>query len=86
MNKKINNLWDYFRVIPYVVDFQPIDILQRSTDMSEVKLNREIYNVEIVDNEWVCDVHTDTILEFYCLTHHHEYYACPKCGNYIKVD
>lgn len=54
--------------------------------MSEVKLNREIHNVEIIDNEWMCNEHPDTILEFHHLSSQYEYYACPKCGNYIKVD
>ena len=54
--------------------------------MSEVKLNREIYDVKIVDNEWMCNQHPDTILEFHHLSSQYEYYACPKCGNYIKVD
>ena len=54
--------------------------------MSEIKLNREIYNVVVLDNEWMCNEHTDTPLEFHHLSSQYEYYACPKCGNYIKVD
>lgn len=52
----------------------------------KVKLNLEIREVKVVDNEWMCDEHPDTVLEFYKLTQQYEYYACPKCGNYIKVD
>ena len=59
----------------------------RSTQMSnEVKLNHEIYDVVVVDNEWMCDKHKDTPLEFHHLSASYEYYACPKCGNFIKVD
>ena len=54
--------------------------------MAEVKLNREIYEVVVLDNEWMCNDHPDTILEFYDMDNNYEYYACPKCGNYIKVD
>lgn len=54
--------------------------------MSEVKLNTEIHNVEVIDNEWICNVHKDTILEFHSMSFNYEYYCCPKCGNYIKVD
>lgn len=58
--------------------------------MSEVKLNREIYNVSMKEidgeNHWMCNEHPDTVLEFYDMDNNYEYYACPKCGNYIKVD
>ena len=54
--------------------------------MSEVKLNREIHDVVVLDNEWMCNEHPDTILEFHHMSNQYEYYACPKCGNYIKVD
>ena len=54
--------------------------------MAEVKLNREIYEVVVIDNEWMWDEHPDTILEFHHMDNNYEYYACPKCGNYIKVD
>ena len=53
---------------------------------NEVKLKREIYSVVVLDNEWMCDEHPDTPLEFHHLSSQYEYYACPKCGNYIKVD
>ena len=54
--------------------------------MSEVKLNREIHNVVVLNNEWMCNEHPDTPLEFHHMSSQYEYYACPKCGNYIKVD
>lgn len=52
----------------------------------KIKLNREIRNVKVENNEWMCDEHPDTVLEFHHMTNQYEYYACPKCGNYIKVD
>ena len=42
--------------------------------MSEVKLNREIHNVVVLDNEWMCNEHPDTILEFHHLSSQYEYY------------
>ena len=58
----------------------------RRNTIAEVKLNREIYEVVVIDNEWMCDEHPDTVLEFHHMSNQYEYYACPKCGNYIKVD
>ena len=52
----------------------------------EIKLNHQIRDVKVVNNEWMCNVHKDTQLDFHHMTGQYEYYACPKCGNYIKVD
>ena len=56
----------------------------------QVKLNRQIYQVEVKEidgtTEWMCNEHPDTVLEFHHMSSQYEYYACPKCGNYIKVD
>lgn len=54
--------------------------------MSDIKLNNIIRNVKIINNEWVCNEHPYIILEFYDMDNNYEYYACPECGNYIKVD
>lgn len=54
--------------------------------MSEVKLNREIYNVVVLDNEWMCNEHPDTQLEFHHLSSQYEYYACPKCGQLMNFN
>lgn len=54
--------------------------------MSEVELNKQIWDVVVLDNEWMCDEHPDTVLEFHHMDHSYEYYACPCCGNYIKVN
>ena len=32
---------------------------------NEVKLNREIYSVVVLDNEWMCDEHPDTPSFYY---------------------
>lgn len=50
------------------------------------KLNNQIHNVKVIDNEWVCNIHEDTILVFHSMSSQYEYYSCPKCGNYIKVN
>lgn len=60
----------------------PLDLQARALP----KLKDEIFDVQIVDNEWMCNNHPTVPLAFYKLTPSYEYYACPECGDYIKVD